>query len=77
MYVTWWVSYKKKELLTIYENLGSPSILWWDPGSPFVLVFCVLFFFFFVCLRHVSYVTMLPVWLYLQFSLTFIFVRAS
>ena len=29
--ITWQLSYKKQELLTLHEHLSSPSFFWWGP----------------------------------------------
>ena len=50
--VTWWVSYKRQELLTLRGRHGSPTVLV-GPLLPTILLFCVAFFCF-ACLRLIS-----------------------
>jgi len=49
--VTWRVSYKKQELLTLCEHLDSPPVIWWDPccSSLWFSVLCD-FYFAYPCL---------------------------
>jgi hypothetical protein len=51
--MTWWVSYKNQELLTLRDNLGSPPMLWVGRCCSSFLGFCVVSLWF-VCLRSVS-----------------------
>jgi hypothetical protein len=55
--VTWRVSYKRQELLTLRELLCSPSVFWWGPVIflVFCIVLCCVFICFcFICLCPVS-----------------------
>ena len=51
--LTWRVSYKNQELLTLRHNLGSPLCFGWVGVVHPFLVFCVVSMWF-VCLRSVS-----------------------
>ena len=43
IWVTWRVSYKRQELLTLREHLSSPPVFWWGPcGLCFRIVVCVI-----------------------------------
>jgi len=53
-WVTWRISYKKQELLTIREHLSSPLVFGNVRIADLLLVFCAVFVCMFVCLRHVS-----------------------
>ena len=37
-FITWWVSYKKQELLTLHKHLGSPPVFWlFSLDCPFLI----------------------------------------
>ena len=59
IWVTWRVSYKRQELLTLRKYLGlhpTPGF-WWGSVLLILLVLCVVLCFCFVCLHPVSCVS--------------------
>ena len=42
IWVTWRVSYKKQELLTLHEHLSSPTVCWCGPCCYFIAFWLVL-----------------------------------
>ena len=73
IWVTWQVSYKRQEMLTIHKHLGSPPVFG-ESVLLIFLVFCVVFFVLFVCVLCSQYYQFLWIvysWLPLRFSLTF------
>ena len=45
MWVTWWVSYKWQELLTLRGHLSSPPGFWWGLYCSYFFAFCIAFLF--------------------------------
>ena len=72
------VSYKKQELLTLHEHLGSPPVFGWVRGAHLFSFLCCVFgvlFVFVLCLVFSQICRCLWIvysWLSLCFSLTFI-----
>ena len=78
IWVTWRGSYKKQELLTLHEHLGSPPVFGWVRGAHLFSFLCCVFgvlFVFVLCLVSSQICRCLWIvysWLSLCFSLTFI-----
>ena len=76
IWVTWWVSYKKQELLILREYLGSPPIFCWvQIAHLFSFLRCVVFVLCFTssCVLYAQYCQyhwIVYSWLSLRFSLT-------
>jgi hypothetical protein len=71
IWVSWQVSYKRQELLTIREHLHSPPVL---GGSVFIIFFCVLFFFV-MCVMCEILPIFMDLVLYYLFGILYFFQR--